>query len=412
MSFRSMSRLGAVAALVLAGALAGGARAQDPPLNKNLDQYFVFAMRHSHLKNMKMTVRGCNVGVNCRHPSEHSECGVILHDDPFYADNSQIQGCVARFSKPGGSIWQLFRNDTSPLDNVTIRHPGIKPDGSNPCDTPILGDVDHDGQPSCETVAQACVPDYGDLETFCHFPTSFPACDPTKGVRAKVQADCTGDALPGNQACDLAPGVYGTLTVDNAATVNLVGTGDYVFCNVVAGKSVKIFGPGATILVPDGGQFKVNNGSVVGLDCGEIRLFQKGAGVVRFGRNSSINMRVCAPEANVQLGHANKLNGNFFGDYVDSDLDNEGGCCPGLCSCFDKFDPPTATGGAEVTMESHCNLMPVTEVHVCGVTATIISQTSSKIVFQVPNGLSGQSCDVEALSPAGVFKHVDKLVVS
>lgn len=399
------------AAALFAATSVAAAPTPDPPLNRDLSVYFIFSMRHTHLKDMKMTQRGCNVGVNCQRPSAHSDCGVILHDAPYYADDSQIAGCTAKFAKPGGSIWQLFTDHPMSLENVVIRHPGINPDGTNPCNAPILPDVDGDGQPSCQTVGQQCVPDFGDLYASCDFPVSFPACDPGKPVKAAVQADCAGDTQPGNEMCDLAPGVYGDVQVLNGATLNLDGPGEYVMCSLVAGRNVKIFGPGAMIYVPDGGQFKVNNGSIVGLNCGDVGLKVNGAGTVHFGRNSSINMRVCAPESTVRLGHGNKLFGQFFGYIVDSDASNEGGCCPGMCTCFDTLDPTQAHEGDTITLESHCDLTVATSVEVCGITAPMLTQTSDKITAQVPVGTSGSVCDVEVLSPAGTFIHVDQLTV-
>jgi len=384
----------------------------DPPLRRDLASYFVFAMKHSHLKDMKMTQRGCNVGVNCRRPSASSDCGVILHDNPFYADDSQIAGCTTKFSKPGGSIWQLFRDNVeTPLDNVTIRHPGIRPDGSNPCGAPIIPDVDMDGEPSCQTVGQQCQPDYGDLEEACGFPVPFPACAPGTSLKVPLQADCPGDADPGNATCDLPPGVYGDVSIPNAATLNLAAGGEYVFCSLSAGKNVRILGAGATLFIPDGGQVLINNGSLVGLECGDVAVRAQGGGPVRFGRNSTINMRLCAPESDVQLGHGNTLRGQFFGSTVDSDVANEGGCCAGRCACFDTLEPTEAAVGDTITLDSHCDLSVVTDVRVCGVSAPILTKTSSRITAQVPAGTAGASCDVEVVSPAGTFIHVQQLTV-
>lgn len=230
--------------------------------------------------------------------------------------------------------------------------------------------------------------------------------------KVRVQSDCPGDVSPGNDACDLPPGVYGDLVMENASELHPVGAGGYVFCDVVAGRNVTILGAGATVYLPASGDLKLNNAGLVGTACGEIRVLKHGRGAVRFGRNSAINMRLCAPEATVNLGHGNTFSGQFFGETVDADAHNQGGCCPGMCACFDTFDPKVAAEHATVVMERHCDLMPVTMVRVCGKAATIVSQATHEIGFEVAAGLSGQTCDVEVMSPAGVFRHAEQLTVS
>ena len=172
----------------------------------------MFGLRSVGLKNI--TVNGpCNTGVNCAQPSTNSACGVVTHENPLYADGSQIAGDVARFSKGGGIIFQLFSNQPNGLDNVFINEPPVM--ALDPL--PILGDVDQDGTPSCRTQGQSCAVDPGDLEAACGFPTPFPACDASKKVKVLPDGIASAADVAGNRHCDLPPGTYGDLDVQNDA---------------------------------------------------------------------------------------------------------------------------------------------------------------------------------------------------
>src|SRR5262249_22624273 len=168
--------------LVLAAAvlsIAAASRRSDagPPLRRDLSAYLFFGLRSVGLKNMTVT-GACNSGVDCAQPNPNSDCGVITHEDPNYADGSQIAGDRARFSTGGGIIFQLFSNKPTGLDNVFINSPPVEP--LSP--VPILGDVDGDGAPSCSIDSGSCVVDTGDLAAACGFPDPFPACDPSRPV--------------------------------------------------------------------------------------------------------------------------------------------------------------------------------------------------------------------------------------
>jgi hypothetical protein len=381
----------------------------DPPLRTDIRSYFVFAMSHSHLKNFRLQ-GACNVAVNCAQPAASSECGVVSMENPVFNDGSQIAGDVTRFSKPGGTIWQLFRNDTGSLANVTIRHPGIKPDGSNPLAVPILGDLDGDGTPSCQVVGGQCVPDYGDVAAWCGFPAMFPACDASRLVTAVLGDDCAYDVAPGNGQCDLAPGTYGELALKNDATVQLAGEGQYAFCRITGGRRVKLLARGARVYVPNAGHVHISNASTVGQECGDIRLLAQGRASIIFGRGTNVAAKVCAPEATIKLGHGNRHVGQFIADVVDSDDNGSGECCPGRCACFDTFTPQNAAAGATVVLQSGCDLSETTAVRICGAPATILTPGVHRVEVRVPS-VSG-SCRIEVDSPAGTFVHVDRLTVS
>jgi len=171
-----------------------------------------------------------------------------------------------------------------------------------------------------------CKPDPAALKAACGFPAEFPECDPQRAVRATPLADCEFDTIPGNEQCDLAPGVYGRLRVLNDARASL-GPGQYVFCGFKVGRNAAVEADGTTVLMPTGGQFKVSNGSEVGQTCGDLRVLMDGFGFVSFGRHSLVASRVCAPQAYVRLGHANTLIGQFIADTITSDSNNQGVCC-------------------------------------------------------------------------------------
>lgn len=399
--------LGAAFAFVAAASVAG---AQPAPLRTDLGSYFIFGMRNVNVKNLNV-LSSCNTGVNCKQPASNSTCGVVSHENSFYADGSQIAGDVARFTKPGASVFQVFTNLLSGAPNVTIREPGSQPDGTSPLATPILGDLDGDGTPSCAVQGGNCVPDFGDLARFCNMPTPFPSCDFTKPVIVLENEDCllVTDSVPGNKQCDLPPGTYGNLTIQNAGVISFDG-GDYALCTVNAGKNVSATSKNPTTLNV-AGDFSVNNNSLFGQSCGDFTVNAAGTGIVNFGRNGSYAMFACAPERAVDLGHNNDLLGRFVGDTIRADSNNRGRCCQTPCACFDDFLPGSAKIGAQVKLSGKCSLANVTGVRVCGTTATIVNQSATELTFIVPVVAPG-SCSVEVDSGAGTFIGKTKLVVT
>jgi hypothetical protein len=397
----------ALLAAAIVAATVTGALAQ--PIRTDLGSYFIFGMRTVNVKNLNV-LKSCNTGVNCPQPNANSACGVVSHENSFYADGSQIQGDNAKFTKPGANVFQVFTNKLDGAANVTIRDPGSKPDGSSPLTVPIIGDLDKDGNPSCSIQGGACVPDFGDLAVFCGMPAPFPACDVTKPVLVLPNQDCViaADSVPGNNQCDLAPGTYGTLTVQNDGVISFDG-GAYNFCSVVIGKttSATVKSP-ATLNV--GGDFTVNNGGTFGQSCGDFTVNANGAGLLTLGRNGSYSMFACAPERTLDLGHNNDLLGRFVGDVVRADSNDRGQCCGGPCTCFDTILPLQAKVGDTVTLSGGCNMLNGNAVRVCGKTASIVTQTAQQLTFIVPTGVSG-SCTVELDSGAGTFVGKDTLLV-
>jgi hypothetical protein len=383
-----------VAAAGLFGATAPAAMAQT--LRRDIGSYFILAQRKASLKNMKLD-SACNVGVNCAAISNSGSCGNLTMNDVLFAEGSQVAGDRTFFRRNGAIIWDLFRNGGGPLDNVQILG-----SGPTPFTLPILANT-------CTN----CVPDIAAIEAACGFPSPFPACDIAKPVKAAPNADCDPVALDtvlGNKQCDLAPGAYGQVVALNAARLNLAA-GDYPVCSFKTGRNVIVGASGANIYVADGGDFKTNNNTDLADSCGDLSVFLKGTGQVSFGRNSLIAAKLCAPAANIKLGHNNVLIGQFIGDVVNADLNNRGQCCGGRCACYDTFAPTSGVVGTEITASGACDMTATTEVRVCGFAANITSKTALEIKFEIPAGAAG-ACDVEFVSPSGTFLGFQKLQVN
>jgi hypothetical protein len=335
----------AVCLLAAAVTVPASAAFAGPPLRRDLGSYVIFGLRSVGLKNITVT-GACNTGVDCAQPTSSSSCGVITHENPLYADGSQIAGDVARFSRGGGIIYQLFSNHPSGLENVFINEPPVE----SPVPLPILGDVDGDGTPSCSIQTGSCVVDAGDLEEACGFPTPFPACDASKQVVAMPNADCQGaaDSAMGNGRCDLPAGTYGNLAVRDNAKLAFDG-GTYTFCNFQFGRDTETVANTTTVVNVDHGDVGISNGSIFGpapgTGCGLLTVNVKGpdgpdAGF-SFGRNGSVNGFFCAPERTIRLGHNNNLSGHFFGDTINADSNDRAFCCKKEC-----LEAPPPSGAA------------------------------------------------------------------
>src|SRR5262249_4202206 len=169
-----------------------------------------------------------------------------------------------------------------------------------------------------------------------------------------------------------------------------------VFCDLEFGKATETLADTSTVIDVTGA-VAINNdsnfGPAAGQNCGQISVNVAGPGDFSFGRQAAINGYFCAPERTVQLGHDNNLTGRFFGSVISGDSNHPGFCClagpRALCSGFDSFVPATASVGATITLFSTCSLAPVTEVHICGKAAPIVSQADDKLEATVPAGVSG-----------------------
>ena len=161
----SPSRLRPAAALLAAVCLASLARdagAQD--LRRNLSSYLLLTMKRASLKNMRIG-SPCNVGVNCASPAENSKCGVLALGRVTAVDGGQVVASQTFLRKPGAQLWQLFRNNDSSLENVTLLAPQPNP---QPFDGPVIPGT-------CDA---ACNPNYAAMKQACGFP------DPVPGLRS------------------------------------------------------------------------------------------------------------------------------------------------------------------------------------------------------------------------------------
>jgi hypothetical protein len=206
-----------------------------------------------------------------------------------------------------------------------IAHPGSSSDCTEPFATPILGDLDGDSVPSCDS---NCVTDPDDVARACGITLPMPACDPSRPVLAAENQDCsTADVLPGNNRCDLAAGTYGAMKVRKGTRV-FFGAGTTVLCSLKASTAARISSLGtATILVPGQGSVKFNNSVDLGSDCGVLRIVAE-RGQLKFGRFGDYTLDGCSIAGRLRLGHSNNLVGHFVGNEVVSDINNDGRCCP------------------------------------------------------------------------------------
>jgi hypothetical protein len=382
-----------VAVLVLLS-IAAGVPVRAETLHRALSSYFLFAQRKAALKNLSLDA-SCSIGVDCASPNPNSSCGALALGSVTFVDGSQAAADKTFFRKPGAVVSQVCRNNESPLANVTM---GTSPEKFT---TPIIaGGCDSD-----------CRPNPAPLETLCGFPVPFPTCDPTRNVLVRPGADCTADGATGNSACDLSPGRYGYLLVQNGARLNL-GPGDYVACGVQIGRNVTLRARETRILVPDGGFFKGSNGSTIAEGCGDLSVLVQGRGSVSFGRHTSVAAQVCAPASRMKLGHDNQLLGRFVGDTITADSNNHARCCAvtGDCACYSDVSPRRARVGDAVTLATDCDLGSVSAVRVCGLPAAVVAQTKSELMFTVPAGAAG-NCVIEVDSPAGTFEGTTRLSV-
>lgn len=387
----------AIAALATLGVTSGVGGAAT--LRRDLGSYFIFASKFAHVKNLSID-NACNIGVNCAAPNASSKCGELIFDDVTFADGSQAVGDRTFCTKSGAVLFDLFRNGGGPCNDITLNDPPIQPFSP----TPIIPG----------TCAPGCLPDVAKLKQLCGFPDPFPACAPGSDVRAVAGQDCVGapDSVPNNGHCDLAPGVYGNLLVQRGAQLNLVA-GEYDACSLKVARNATVLAKGTTVNIPSPGSFRVGGQSKVGLKCGDLTVNEDGTSKVTFGRGVNVAAKVCAPAAELKLGHGNNLIGQFVGDSVTANRDNHGQCCGGKCTCIDAFSPTTAHVGDTITLTGACDLSVATGVKICGIAAAppFVSKTASEIKVHVPVGAAG-ACSIEVDSPQGNFVPNQKLTVN
>src|SRR5262245_56151199 len=312
---------GLLCVLALIPALAGA----DPTIDRDPAHYFAMGMRATKLKDLYLHAPGCNVGTNCGQPGDLSGCGTLRARGAVIADPGQLAAdklCAT------GAFFDIFENKPGKCEptceTCTFRFA-----------TPILGDLDNDGNPSCDG---PCVTDLGDVALACDpsgsIPVPFPPCNPARPLMVNLDQDCpssVGDFAPGNARCDLPAGVYGKIYVSRGARLEFQPGTTTVACGLIADQATRIRSQGsATVLIPRTGRVRLNNFGDHGAGCGTLRIVNE-QGVIRLGKYSDVSLDACSLAGNVKLGHDNSLRGHYIGNIVIGDVANDGSCCGGSC---------------------------------------------------------------------------------
>ncbi len=299
------------------------ALAAGPTLDRNPQDYFALGIHTTALKDLIVDAPGCNVGVDCPNPP-FARCGTLRAKGGVVKAPGQLVGdnlCAT------GSFFEVFRNNANVCGPAcsAIGNPGSSPDCTEPFAPPILGDLDSDGNPSCDA---QCRVDEDDVALACGVTLPLPACDPSRPVVVQLDQDCGGtDLVPGNFRCDLPAGVYGAITVRDGARL-VLAPGETVACRLNAGKATRITSSGpATLIVPGRGDVQLNNFSDDGTTCGELRIVTE-RGKILLGKQGEYTLDACSIEGKLGLGNGNLLRGHFVGDTLVSDRGSEGRCCP------------------------------------------------------------------------------------
>lgn len=306
-------RTSIVGCLVLMAVTAGAAA---PELRRDLDSYFLLASRRARLPDVTLE-SACNVGVNCARPvPDDGRCGRLVLGRGRFAVGAQAAGDEVRCTKPGLALWQLFRN-AGTCGDATIQV--TPPQTFAP---PIIPGT-------CDA---ACVPDVAALQAACGFPEPFPSCDPGTPVTVRPGADCDGaaDERPGNGDCDLAPGAYGAVRLDNDAQLTL-DAGTYVMCGLTVGRRASVASTETTLAIPSSYDLRVGNGARVGFTCGLLRVLLAGDGAAALGRQTNVAARVCAPERRVRIGSGTTVSGRIVADEATTGRDIRAVCCCSDC---------------------------------------------------------------------------------
>ncbi len=310
--------------ILLLGAAAAMAGAPPPDLRRDLESYFALGARFVRLPDVTLD-SACNVGVDCaRPPAGGGRCGRMVLGRGTFAFGSQVAADEVQCTKPGLRLWQLFRNGGS-CGDVSIQI--VPPQSFLP---PIVPG----------TCADGCVPDVEALEAACGFPTPFPSCDPGVPVAVRVGKDCDGaaDAQPGNGRCDLAPGAYGTVRVDNDAHLGL-DDGNYALCGLTVGRRAEVTAGETTIAIPESYDVRIGNSARLGFTCGLLQVIADGAGSVVVGRRASVAARLCALERRVRLGTDTTFLGRVVADEVLSGRGLRAVCCCAECPETSRHSP-------------------------------------------------------------------------
>ena len=157
--------------------------AADIPPSRDPQTYLVLGMQRTTVNSLSLEPPGCNVGVNCAPlVGERGGCGFFHSRNGHFPEPSQV---VANQVCGTGSFFQILSNLPTCADPTcaAIEHAGSSPDCTEPFTPPILGDLDGDGVPSCDT---SCATDLDDVALACGVTLPFPDCDPSTPIVAPV----------------------------------------------------------------------------------------------------------------------------------------------------------------------------------------------------------------------------------
>ena len=314
--------LGLVVALM--GLIAQAAGAAEP--SRNVNDYFALAFRRMLLKNFHVEAPGCNLGVNCEETGR--TCGRLSMSEATVSAPGQLVG--DNVCGPG-SFYEVFRNNTgaycSPNCSM-ISHPGPGPNCESTFSTPLLGDLDGDGQASCD---DHCTVDIGDVAAACGVAYPFVTpCQPSRGVIVNADSDCVPanfDLVPGNHQCDLAADAYGMIRVRNKGRISFAA-GTTTACTLAVAKAARVTSTGSALIqIPGDGWASFGNLSDVGGECRGFKVVTE-FGPLRFGKHGEFHLDACSLGGTLKLGHDNNLRGRFVsGEFIVSNYNNTGACC-------------------------------------------------------------------------------------
>jgi hypothetical protein len=285
-SVRAAFLLCVITSVVTMGAVnmwpAAAANPPTRPIDRNINNYVLFALDSLHLKGGNGTTTNItdgDVGVQSDDPSDHMNlCVGGSGHSIFMGDGTQANSDNFA-SGPACSFWDVYSN------NLT-GGPVIRNSGPNTFTTPIIAP--------------------GDLPAFPSF-----TCNPANPV-----------VVPKNGSQTLPPGTYGDLVVQNGATVTF-GAGTYTFCGVTMGQNASIVDVDATV-VQIADSLSANGGTIG--PSPSAKWFVRGDDVhnsndtaVQFGREGTIAGTFWVPDHQMNLGHGTDLTGHFWAESIDSD---------------------------------------------------------------------------------------------
>lgn len=302
--------------------MASAAAAAAPP--RDLFSYVLFAQ--TSLRSKGLTATSGAIGVNAG--SIYSHGPLLVPSGAIVADEVRIES----HSTCAG----LFSNNAQ---NLT---PACGP--ATPFDLPVIANPAVD----------------------CGYPAPFPACAPS----------APPIEVPAGGQQQLAPGVYGEVSVTGRGTLTL-GGGDYVFCSLRVGRNANLLVNGkSNIRVSD--DLTLAHGShtapnAPGLSAADVR-FHVAGNQVRFARNSDVHARLCAPQATLRITAGTDLEGTYLARTIHTEkisgksagpgdpcLGNH--CGDGERNCQEVCDPAaapvlcpgTSADGPVQTCKSDCS---------------------------------------------------------